>query len=104
ADLLKPRYNKDAIFLITFLPVGLMVLGALLHADAGSGRWVRHIVGIGRVSLFIVLGMHAYALGCFLNGVRVPDQTLHHIGIAVGVTWSVAWLRAARRVPDPESC
>ncbi len=33
----------------------------------------------------------------FLIGVRVPDQSLHYLGIPVGSVWSVAYLRAARR-------
>jgi len=35
-----------------------------------------------------------------LSGTRVPDQTLHHVGIAVGVAWSVAWLRKDAALGD----
>ena len=38
-----------------------------------------------------------YALWCFVDGVRVLDQSLHYLGIAVGVAWGIAYLRAARR-------
>jgi len=97
ADILKPRLNMSLVFSITFFPVLLMVLGALCLDDRTRGRWSSRAVRGGRVGLFIVLGMNVYAIGRFVDGVRVPDQSLHYIGIAVGVAWSVAYLRAARR-------
>ena len=96
ADLLKPGLGTGLPFFITFLPVGLMVLGALC-LDETQNRWSFMAVTAGRQSVYIVFGMHLYALWCFVDGVRVPDQRLHYIGIAVGMVWSVAYLRAARR-------
>lgn len=97
ADVWKPRLNGVPAFLITFLPVGFMVIGALFLNDATHDRTSFAAVWAGRQGLYIVLGMHVYALWCFVDGVRVPDQSLHYFGIAVGVAWSVAYLRAARR-------
>ena len=97
ADLLKPRLGVYLPFVITFLPVGLMVLGALCLDFETRDRWSLAAVRAGRRSLYIVLGMHFYALWCFACGTRVPDQSLHYLGIAVGLAWSFAYLRAARR-------
>lgn len=101
ADLLKPRMDVLAAFLVTFLPVGLMVVGALLLDDDPRSRWAFAVVWAGRQSLFIVLGMHLLALWYFVQGVRVPDQALHYIGIAIGLGWSVYYLRASRRWARP---
>src|SRR6266850_8248803 len=97
ADVMKPRLNGVPAFLITFLPVGFMVVGALFLDDAIRDRTSFAAVWAGRQGLYIVLGMHVYALWCFVSRDRVPDQSLHYLGIAVGVAWSVAYLRAARR-------
>lgn len=97
ADFLKPRLSGGLAFLITFLPVGFMVLGAFFLDDGTRDRWSLAAVWAGRQGLYLALGMHVYAAWCFVDGVRVPDQSLHYLGIAVGVTWSVAYLRAAHR-------
>jgi hypothetical protein len=97
ADVLKPRVGVMPAFLITFLPVGLMLAAAFFLDDDTGDRMSSAIVWAGRLSLTIVLGTHLYALWCFVSGVRVPDQSLHYVGIAVGAAWSVAYLRAARR-------
>lgn len=103
AELLKPRFDKVVVFLITFFPVGLMVLGALLMEDDTASRWSAAFVRAGRWGLYVVLGMHAYALACFINGTRISEQGLYYFGIAAGVGWSIAYLRAARRwVSSPE--
>jgi len=96
SNVLKHRLNMAAAFWITFLPVGLMVLGALC-LDFTRNRWSFAAVRAGRLGLCIVLSMHAYAIWCFANGVRVPDQALHYLGIAIGVAWSAVYLRASRR-------
>jgi hypothetical protein len=98
ADVLKRRFGPGpAAFVITFLPVGAMVVGALCLGDDTGSRLSRAMVWVGRQGLSIALGMHAYAIWCFTHGVRTPDLILHDVGIAVGVVWSVAYLRAARR-------
>jgi len=97
ADALKPQLDGGLAFLMTFLPVGLMVVGAFFLYDDPRDRFSFTVVRAGRQGLYIVLAMHAYALWCFADGVRVLDQSLHYIGIAVGLTWSFAYLRAARR-------
>lgn len=112
ANGLRPHMNVGVAFVMTFLPVGLMVLGALCLGDTRN-RWSFAAVWSGRRGLYIVLGMHVYALWCFVNGVRVHDPFLHYTGIAVGVAWSVVYLRASRawlrpgggssRVGDPGS-
>ena len=97
ADVLKPHLPAGLPFLITFAPVGLMVIGALSLDDATHGRWSRGAVWAGRQGLYVVLVAHVCALWCFAEGVRVPDQGLHYFGIAVGAVWSVAYWRASRR-------
>ena len=94
-DLLKPRIGTAPAFWITFLPVGLTVLGALFMDD-WSSRWLYGVVRAGRLALFIVLGMHTYAVWCFALGVRTPDQVLHYIGLAVGALWTVYYMRKSR--------
>lgn len=97
AELLKPHFDKVVVFLVTFFPVLLMVLGALLMEDDTASRWSAAFVRAGRWGLYMVLVMHAYALACFLSGTRASEQGLYYLGIAVGVGWSIAYLRAARR-------
>ena len=96
-ELLKPRLGAIPSFVITFLPVGLMVLGAIYLDDDPRSRWALAAVRAGRLGLYIVLGMHAYAVWRFMNGVHVREQGLYYFGIAVGLAWSVAYLYAARR-------
>ena len=98
-ELLKPRLGVRTAFLITFLPVGLMAVGALCLDDTRN-RWSIAAVWAGRQGLYIVFAMHLYALWCFLDGIRVPEQSLYYLGIAVGMVWSMAYLRAARRWSD----
>ena len=95
-ELLKPRLGVGPAFLITFLPVGLMVLGALCLDDTRN-RWSIAAVWAGRQGLYVVAAMHLYALWRFVDGVRMPDQSLYYLGIIVGAVWSIAYLRAARR-------
>jgi hypothetical protein len=98
ADLLKPRFGMGpAVFLATFLPIGMMLMGAFYVDDRDGSGVTAAFVRLGVLGLVITLGMHVYALGCFVQGLRVPDQGLHDVGIAVGVPWSVVYLRAARR-------
>jgi hypothetical protein len=94
--LLKPRLGVGPAFFIIYLPVALMLIGALCLEDAPS-RWPLAAVRAGRQALYVVLGMHLYALWCFANGVRVSEQYLYYFGIAVGAVWSIAYLREARR-------
>src|SRR5262245_61824808 len=97
ADLLKPHLDKDVASLLTFVPVGFMVIGAYFLEDVFPDRLSSAAVWVGRLSLYVVIGMHVFAFWRFANGVRVPDQRLHYIGITVGVLWSFAYLRAAGR-------
>src|SRR5262245_24331262 len=60
ADALKPRLGTLPPFLITFLPVGVMVLGAFFLHDDTSDRLSFRIVSAGRVALYVVLAMHIY--------------------------------------------
>jgi hypothetical protein len=97
AGLLKPRFGMGpAIFLATFVPIGMMLMGAF-HLDDVRDRMAIAFVRLGLLGLAIALGMHIYAAGCFARGVRVPDQGLHDLGIAIGVVWSAVYLRASRR-------
>jgi hypothetical protein len=82
---------------MTFLPILMMVLGAFCLEDDTRSRWSSSAVGVGRLGLAIVLVMNLYTVSCFVQGVRVPDQFLHDIGIAVGMGWSIAYWHAARR-------
>ena len=98
AEILKKRYGPGpAAFIVTFPPVGLMVLGSLLLDDFSGDRWPSLAVRAGRQALYVVLLMHAYALWRFAEGVRVAEQGLYYFGIAVGAVWSVAYLRAYGR-------
>ncbi len=96
SDLLKPRLGVGKAFVIVMLPVMLMVIGAVCLDDTRN-RWSIAAVRAGRLGLFIALGMHVYALWCFAHGTRVAEMYLYYFGIAVGVTWSITYLRAERR-------
>lgn len=94
---LRRHMDPMAGFLITFLPVALMVVGAFFLDDDTEDRLASSFVRAGRLGCYVTLAMHVYALGRFANGTRVPDQGLNYFGIAVGLVWSVFYLRAARR-------
>jgi hypothetical protein len=96
SELLKPRVGVMPAFLLTFLPVGFMLIGALCLGETGD-RWSTAAVWAGRQGVYLVLAMHLYALWCFANGAHVSEQYLYYFGIGVGVVWSVGYLRAARR-------
>jgi hypothetical protein len=95
-ELLKPRLDAKLGFLITFLPIALMLIGALFLSDMRD-RWSSAAVWVGRLGVCIAMGMHLYALWRFANGTRVSEQSLYYLGIVVGVAWNIAYLRAARR-------
>jgi hypothetical protein len=97
SDLLKPHLHPLPAFLITFLPIGFMVIGALCLEDDPRSRWASAAVWAGRQGVYLALGMHLYALGCFLSGTRVSEPYLYYLGIVVGVVWGAAYLRAAGR-------
>ena len=98
ADALSPGPGvRPMVFILTFLPVGLMVLGAFCLDDDPRSRWSAAAVWAGRQGLYVALGMHVYALWRFWNGARSADQVLHYVGIAIGVAWSVVYLQAAHR-------
>ena len=97
AELLKPRFDHDAVFMITFAPVALMLVGALSLGYQPGDRLAAFAVSLGRQGVYVTLGMHAYALMRFVGGTRMADQGLYLFGIAIGVVWSVFYLRAARR-------
>jgi tellurite resistance protein TehA-like permease len=63
---LKPRLSAGLAVLITFLPVGFMLVGAFFLFDDTRDRWSFALVWAGRQGLYIVLGMHVYALWCFV--------------------------------------
>jgi hypothetical protein len=97
AEQLKRHIDHVVAFLLTFLPVGFMVMGALCLNDMTRSRWSFAAVWAGRRGLYIVLAMHLYALACFARGARVSEPFLYYSGIAVGIAWSVVYLRASRR-------
>lgn len=97
SELLKPRVGAWPAFLITFLPIGFVVLGTFFMDDDLHDSWLELPVRAGLLSLYIVLGMHLYALVAFASGVRVREPVLYYIGIAFGVAWAVFYLRAYRR-------
>ena len=95
--LLRRHIDPMAGFLITFLPVALMIVGAFFLDGDTEDRLASSFVRAGRLGCYVTLAMHVYGLGCFANGTRVPDQSLNYFGIAVGLAWTVFYLRAARR-------
>src|SRR5262245_34566096 len=82
---------------MVYLPVGLMLVGSFFLEDDVRDRLSGAIVRAGCLGLSIALGMHLYALWCFIQGVRVAEMYLYYFGIAVGGAWTIAYLRAARR-------
>lgn len=101
ADMLKRRHDSGWNFVITFAPVLLMVFGAFCVDDTLRSRGSAWCVWAGLQGLYVVAAMNVYMLWRFSDGVRVPDQSLHYIGVTVGVVWGVVYWRAARRWPSP---
>jgi hypothetical protein len=96
SDLLKPQLGSLPAFLITFVPVGLMLMGSFFLDDVRSRLSMVFVQG-GRLGLYLALGMHLYALWRFAQGARVAEIWLYYFGIAVGALWSFFYLRAAHR-------
>ena len=100
ADLLKPRLGKGPAFLITFLPVGFMLMGSFFLEDRPD-RLMRGAVRAGLLGMYMALAMHAYTLWRLLAGVHIAEPWLYWFGMAVGAAWSVHYLRAAGRWLSP---
>ena len=84
SERLKPHFGSQIAFLVTFVPVGLMLFGALFLEDDIGDRVARVAVWSGRQALYVVVAMHAYAVWCFAHGLRVPEQyRLSKLGITL---------------------
>jgi hypothetical protein len=96
-DRLKGRLGTLPAFLIGFLPIALMMVGAFhLTAEAGN-RWARRAVDLGRFGMYIMVGM-LYGIWLILGGLRSPAQPLYYTGIATGFLSAVAYQWAAARM------
>jgi hypothetical protein len=97
SNLLKPRYGTQVAFLVTMIPVVVMLFGALFLEDDVEDRTARAAVWWGRQGLYVALAMHAYAIWRFAGGLHVSEPWIYYAGIVVGLIWSGVYLRAGRR-------
>ena len=96
-DLLKGRLGVLTALLIGLLPIGLMMMGAL-HLESGPGdRLGRRFVELGRVSMYVMVGMQLYGIWLILRGLQSPALPLYCTGIAVGLVSAWAYQVAATR-------
>ena len=108
-DRLKDRFGTLPAFLIGFLPIGLMIVGAFYLTSEASDRWARRTVELGRLGMYIMVGMQLYGIWLILVGLRSPAQPLYYTGIATGLLsamayqWAAARLIARDRATSPEN-
>jgi hypothetical protein len=99
---LKPRFGTRGAFLVTIAPVLVMFIGTMFLEDGVEDRLARAAVWWGRVGLYVVLAMHAYAIWWFARGFHISEPWLYYTGIVVGLIWSTVYIRAGRRWVKPE--
>jgi len=96
-DRLKGRLGTLAAFLIGFLPVALMIVGAFHFTSEASDRWARRVVKLGRLGMYIMVGMQLYGIWLILGGLQSPALPLYYTGIATGLLSAVVYQWAAAR-------
>jgi hypothetical protein len=103
-DLLAPRVgSKPQAFAIVFLPVALLIVGAL-SLGLERERLERFLVRAGRVGAWLLLLVDAFASWqLFVVGVPYPNRSLVAFGILVGVLGSAAYLGHTSRSLRPRS-
>jgi len=97
-DRLKGRLGMLAAFLIGFLPIALMIVGAFHLTSAATDRWARRAVELGRFGMYLMVGMQLYGIWVILGGLRSPAQSLYYAGIAIGLLSAAAYEWAAARM------
>jgi hypothetical protein len=103
-DLLAPRLgSKPQAFTIVFLPVALLIVGAL-SLGCERDRLERFLVRAGRIGAWLLLLEDAHASwDLFVVGVPHPNRSLIAFGIVVGVLGSAAYLGHTSRSLRPRS-
>ena len=96
-DRLKARLGSWEAFLIGFLPVALMMVGAFDLTSPANDRWARRTVELGRLGMYVMVGMQLYGIWLILGGLRSPALPLYYTGIATGLLSAVAYQWAAAR-------
>lgn len=96
-DRLKGSLGNTAAYLIGFLPIALMIVGAFHLTAEASDRWARRAVELGRAGMYIMVGMQLYGIWRILGGLRSPALPLYYTGIATGLLSAVAYQWAAMR-------
>lgn len=97
-DRLKGRLGSPAAFVTGILPIFLMIVGAFHLTSDPSDRWARRTVELGRVGMYIMVGMQLYGIWLILGGLRSPALPLYYTGIAIGLLSAVAYQWAAARL------
>src|SRR5262245_52771574 len=97
-DRIKGRLGSTEAFVITFLPVGLMVLGAFHLTALPGDRWARRAVEVGLVGMYVMVAMQLYGMWLTLGGLRNLDLPLYWTGIAIGLVSAVFYQWAAARL------
>ena len=96
ADRLKGALGTPTAVAITFFPIILMIGGAFHLTAAPGDRWARWAVELGRVGMYVMVGMQFYGIWLILGGFRSPALPLYYTGIATGLLSAIAyaWLAA----------
>jgi hypothetical protein len=97
-DRLKGGLGTLPAFLIGFLPIGLMIVVAFHLPCEASDHWARRAVELGRLGMYIMVGMQLYGIRLILRGLRSPAQGLYYTGIVTGLLSAVAYQWAAARL------
>lgn len=97
-DRLKGRLGSPAAFLIGFLPIAFMMMGAFHLTSEASDRWARRAVELGRLGMYIMVGMQLFGIWLILGGLRSPALPLYYTGITTGLLSALAYQWAAARL------
>lgn len=96
-DILKRSWDSPAAFVVTFLPVGFMILGALSLGDRDEDRLSAVAAVLGIAGAALLLAQNAYAAYKMISGFEHPNQRLIILGTIVGVAGAVMYTHLAIR-------
>jgi len=100
-EMLKPRVGTNVAFGVCFLPIALMIFGALCLDDPGVGGTKILLVRLGLIGSLMALAMHGY--GAFILAAataRRPDHALYVIGLFIGIPTSIGFAYLAKQWLD----
>jgi hypothetical protein len=94
-DRVKGQLGDKPAFALAFLPIVLMVLGALSLKDEPGERLARLAVRAGMVGAFFLTAVNLWAACLLAAGAPCKERGLIVVGIAVGLIGACAYIREA---------